>query len=102
DAGGHRWIDALVLLALYRADHFLLFLLRVDYFQSQRSGRQHAQVRRVRPRYPARQEHRRVYEQDSDQDHGGRRPLSGDSVAAAADYDLGNQAAAAAWNRQLD
>ena len=55
------------------ADHLLLLLLRFDHLQSERSGGQHAQVRRLHPGHPAGQEYRRVHEQDPDQDHGGRR-----------------------------
>ena len=101
-AGRDGGLDAAVLSALHGADYFLLLLLRVDYFQSQRSGGQHAQVRRIHSGHPSRQEHRRLHEQDSDQDHGGGRFVSVDSVAAAADHDFRHQAAAAAGDRQLD
>ena len=40
--------------AVYVADYFLLLLLHFDHFQSERSGGQHAQVRRVYSRYPSR------------------------------------------------
>ena len=69
-------LDAPLLFAVRDADHFLLLLLRVDHFQSQRSGGQHAQVRRVYSGHPSGQKYRRLHEQDPDQDHGGGRPVS--------------------------
>jgi len=41
-------------------------------------------------RYPSGQEHGGLHEQDPDPHHGGRRIVSGDSIAVAADHDLGD------------
>ena len=56
---------AAVLRAVRGADHLLLLLLRFDHLQSERSGRQHAQVRRLHPGHPSGPEHGRLHEQRS-------------------------------------
>ncbi len=81
--------------------YLLLLLLRFDHFQSQRSGRQHAQVRRLHSRHPARPQHRRLHEHDPHQDHGGGRHLSVDSVPDPGHHDLGHPAAASAADGQF-
>ena len=80
--------EPLYYLLFVGADHLLLLLLRFDHLQSERSGRQHAQVRRLHSGHPSGQEYRRLHEQDSDQDHGGRRLVPGDPVADPGDHDF--------------
>jgi preprotein translocase subunit SecY len=64
---------------------------------------EHAQVRRVYPRDPPREEHGRLYEQNPDQDYNGRGTVSLGSVADSPDHDLRDQVAApsARHTRQL-
>ena len=52
---------------------FFCFFYVSIIFNPERSGRQHAQVRRVHSGHPAGHEHGRLHEQHSDQDHGGGR-----------------------------
>ncbi len=94
--GAIQGASPLYYLLLHAADYFLLLLLRIDYFQPERSGGQYAQVRRIYPGHPSGAKYRRLHEQDFDQDHGGGRPVPGRSIAAAADHDCGHQAPASA------
>src|SRR5579871_6090459 len=98
----HRQRATHVLSPVLRSDHFLLLLLRLDHFQYERSSRQYAQVRRVHSRNPSRQEHGRVYEQDSDQDHGRGWFVSFHPLRNSDDHDLRDQAATIAPGRKLD
>ena len=66
--------------AVCRADYLLLLLLRFDHFQSERSGRQYAQVRRIHPGHPARPQHFGLHEHDPDPDHVCGRDLSVDPL----------------------
>ncbi len=72
--------EPLYLLLFVAADHLLLLLLRVDHLQSERSGRQHAQVRRVYPGHPPGTQHVGLHEHDPDPDHVRGRDLSLDSL----------------------
>ena len=74
--------------ALYRADRVLLFLLHRDRVQPGRDGRQSAQIRRLHPRHPPGQEHRRLSRLRADPHHGGRRDLSRGGLHPAGDPDL--------------
>ena len=79
---------AAVLRAVRGGHHLLLLLLRFDHFQPQRSGRQHAQVRRLHSGHPAGAQHGRLHERDPDQDHGGGRHLPVDPVPDPGHHDL--------------
>ena len=74
--------------ALYRADRVLLLLLHRDRVQPGRDGRQSAQIRRLHPRHPPGQEHRRLSRLRADPHHGGRRDLSRGGLHPAGDPDL--------------
>ncbi len=78
----------LYMAALYRADRVLLLLLHRDRVQSGRDGRQSAQIRRLHPRHPPGQEHRRLSRLRADPHHGGRRDLSRGGLHPARDPDL--------------
>ena len=88
----HQPWRAVVLRPLRGRDYLLLLLLRFHHFQSQRSGRQYAEVRRVHPRHPPRPQHRGLHEQYPHQDHGGGRYLPLDSLPDPGHHDFGNQA----------
>ena len=74
--------------ALYRADRVLLLLLHRDRVQPGRDGRQSAQIRRLHPRHPPGQEHRRLSRLRADPHHGGRRDLPRGGLHPARDPDL--------------
>ncbi len=70
------------------ADHLLLLLLRFDHLQSERSGGQHAQVRRIHPGHPSGPQHFGLHEHDPDPDHVRGRHLPVDSLPDPGDHDL--------------
>ena len=79
----------LLYMVLYvGADRVLLLLLHRDRVQPGRDGRQSAQIRRLHPRHPAGQEHRRLSRLRADPHHGGRRGLSRGGLHPAGDPDL--------------
>ena len=86
--------------ALYRADRVLLFLLYRDRVQPGRDGRQSAQIRRLHPRHPPGQEHRRLSRLRADPHHGGRRDLSRGGLHPAGDPDLAIRGAVLFWRHQ--
>ena len=61
--------------ALRHRDHLLRLLLRLHRLQPERGCRQHAEVRRVHSRHPARQAHRRLHQRNPDAHHPGGRLL---------------------------
>ena len=75
--------------ALCRADRLLLLLLHRDRVQPDRDRGQSAEIRRLHPRHPAGQEHRRLSRLRADPPDHGRRRLSGRGLHAAGDSDLG-------------
>ena len=61
--------------AVRQPDPVLRLLLHGDHLQSRRRLGEHAQVRRLHPRHPPGQAHRRAHRHDPDPDHAGRRRL---------------------------
>ena len=62
-------------ISICRWHYFLRLLLCVDRLQPQRGCRQHAEVRRIYSRHPARQTHCGSHQRNSDSHHAGRRAL---------------------------
>jgi preprotein translocase subunit SecY len=105
-AGGHAEEHparrTALLLPVRGRHHLLLFLLRFHHFQSQRGGRQHAQVRRLHSGHPPRPQYGRLHEQHPHQDHGGGRYLPVDPVPDSGHHDLRDQVEPPAVAGQLD
>jgi len=66
---------AAVHVALRHRNYLLRLLLRVHCLQPQRSGGQHAEVRRICPGHSAGKTHCRSYQRDFDPDHAGGRAV---------------------------